>query len=108
MTILPEYEWLQEGDFADADGNRVRAYDDVVLLRDIAIERDEDGPYRIPAGTTATVLFLQREADGFADLECYWPDDSFSLGTEQTQWLRLHLRAEDKYPELRNSEGSVG
>lgn len=98
MSQPPPYDWKHEGVFADADGAAVRPYDDVVLTRDIPIEGDDAGPYRVPAGTIATVLFFQSEADGVADLECYRPEDSFSFGFEETRRLRLHIRNEDKYP----------
>lgn len=105
MIRPPEYEWLHDGAFTDADGASVRPYDDVVLLDEIPIEGDDAGPYRIPAGTIGTVLFFQQEDDGVADLECYWPAGGFSFGFAQTRRLRLHQRGEDKY---RKAEGSVG
>ena len=98
VLAIPPYEWKQEGVFLDADGKEVRAYDDVLLTRDILIENDPNAKYTIPAGTAATVLFFQSERDGVAELECYWPEDSFSFGFEETRRLKLHQCNEDKWP----------
>lgn len=98
LASLPQYEWRQDGTFLDIDGSSVRAYDDVLLLDEIAIEGDVEGAFVIPAGTVATVLFFQAEADGVAELECYWPENGFSFGFACTNRLRLHMANEQKYP----------
>lgn len=96
MSGVPEYVWLHEGVFKDADGEAVRPYDDVKLTREVSGECKNHHPIRIPSGTLATVLLFQSEADGVAQLECYWPADSFSFCIERTDRLRFSRRAEDK------------
>jgi hypothetical protein len=90
--------WVQEGTFEGADGVAVRAYDDVVLLRPIRPENDPDPASLVPAGTTATVLFLSTKADGVAQLELNWSSSrAVVLGYEDQRFLRLHLTNEEKY-----------
>lgn len=82
-------DWTQDGAFLGADGKPVRAYDDVVLLRDIAPENDPASPYVVPAGTTATVLFFSERAEGVAQLELNWDTTAVVLGYEDQRYLRL-------------------
>ncbi len=92
-------QWTQEGVFDDANGVPVRSYDDVTLLREIFPENDPNAAYRVPAGTTATVLFFAPKPDGIAQLELDWyPDQAIVLGYEEQRFLRLHMRNEVKYP----------
>jgi hypothetical protein len=89
ITLPAADEWTQDGVFMDADGVPVSAYQDVVLLREIPIELSEDGPYRIPAGTQATVLMFVPGHGGVAQLECHWPEGTWQIGYEKTSQLRF-------------------
>ncbi|MBC7669621.1 MAG: hypothetical protein H7236_14510 [Gemmatimonadaceae bacterium] len=90
--------WTQDGSFRGADGKPVRAYDDVVLLRDIVPENDPKSPYIVPAGTTGTILFFNERADGVAQPELDWDPVAVVLGYEDQRHLRLHMTNEEKYP----------
>jgi hypothetical protein len=90
--------WVQEGSFEGTDGHRVRAYDDVVLTREIPVR---DGVRTtvasVPAGTVGTVLFFVPGPTGLAELELNVLG-GFAFGIEETRRLRLHQTNEEKYP----------
>ena len=99
--------WTQDGTFCGADSRPVRAYDDVVLLRDIKPENDPASPYVVPAGTTGTVLFFSERVDGVAQIELDWlPDQAIVLGYEDQRFLRLHMTNEEKHPRPSLKEGA--
>ena len=89
--------WTQDGDFPDVDGTRVRAYDDVILLRETL---SEDGfGIKVPAGTIATVLFHCGDGAGLLQLEVY-PEPERSgvdIGYARPSQVRLHQTNEQKY-----------
>ena len=89
--------WTQDGTFRGADGVAVRAYDDVVLLRDIKPENDPSAADVVPAGTTGTVLFFSTRSDGVAQLELSWRPRQVVIGYEDQRFLRLHMTNEQKY-----------
>ena len=96
---MAQEDWTQDGAFMDADGRRVRCYDDVVLSRSISV----DGGVRtsvseVPAGTICTVLFFSTGSIGVAQLECYVGEDAFTFGYEELSKLKLHMTNEEKYP----------
>src|SRR5579871_4695385 len=100
MTALTkadfEGRWVQEGAFADADGNSVRAYDDVMLTREIPVEAGvRTQVASVPAGATGTVLFFVPGIDGVAELEIAVADNAFTFGIEETRRLRLHTTNEE-------------
>jgi len=89
--------WEQEGSFVGSDGRPIRAYDDVVLLRDVLPENDPDAGYLAKAGSTGTVLSYSTKREGVAQLELYaW--NTVVLGYEDQRFLKLHMTNEEKYP----------
>ena len=91
--------WVQEGSFLGADGRPVRAYDDVVLLREILPENDPAAVHVVSANTTGTILFFSTRPDGVAQLELNWlPGQGCIIGYEDQRYLQLHMTNEEKYP----------
>jgi hypothetical protein len=91
----------QEGSFSGADGRAVRAYDDVVLLRDVMAENDTTAHYLACAGATGTILFFSRQTDGVALLELNFPPPSqkpIVCVYEDQRFLKLHMTNEEKHP----------
>ena len=87
----------QDGSFDGADGRLVRAYDDVVLLRDVLPENDADAAYVPRAGSTGTVLFFSIRPDGVAQIELNeW--GRVVIAYEDQRFLKLHMTNEEKYP----------
>jgi len=87
----------QHGSFDDADGRLVRAYDDVVLLRDVLPENDADAAYVARAGSTGTVLFFSINPDGVALIELNEWGPTVCVFEDQ-RFLKLHMTNEEKYP----------
>jgi hypothetical protein len=87
----------QDGSFDDADGRLVRAYDDVVLLRDVLPENDADAAYVARAGSTGTVLFFSINPDGVAQIELNEWAPTVCVFEDQ-RFLKLHMTNEEKYP----------
>ncbi|HEX7885555.1 MAG TPA: hypothetical protein VF474_06220 [Phenylobacterium sp.] len=72
MTRRPTYDGEQTA--LDADGNMLREWDGVVLLRPLTSTAGgncEPAPAEIPAGTRATAITLLDPDAGLFDLECY-------------------------------------
>jgi uncharacterized Zn ribbon protein len=83
----------------DRDGNLLREYDDVILLRDLKPTSGGNcrvEPDVIPAGTRATAIMLLDETSGRFDLECYLGEREFAFSTDTADHLSLVQRAEDK------------
>jgi hypothetical protein len=98
MTAMSAVEWTQDGSFEGTDGRPVRAYDDVVLFREIEVEGGfKTNVETVPIGTIATVLFFTPGPDGIAQLECYVGEEGFTFGYCETNLLRLHMTNEEKY-----------
>jgi hypothetical protein len=91
--------WKQEGWFQGADGRRIRAYDDVTLLRDVLPENDGNAAYLARAGSTGTVLFFSSRPDGVAQIELeFGPWNAVVLAYEDQRFVKLHMTNEEKYP----------
>ena len=89
--------WEQRGSFVGADGRSVRAYDDVVFLRDVLPENDLDAAYVAKAGSTGTILFFSTQPHGVAQVELNgW--NAVVLAYEEQRFLKLHVTNEEKYP----------
>ncbi|MFZ5720109.1 MAG: hypothetical protein ACOY5Y_11675 [Pseudomonadota bacterium] len=85
----------------DADGNMLREWDGVILLRALkptAQGNCESMPNEIPAGTRATAIALLDPDEGTLDLECYLDEGgelyAFAHGTAAD--VRVIERIEDK------------
>jgi hypothetical protein len=91
--------WKQEGAFDGADGRPVRAYDDVVLLRDVLPENDPNADFLARAGAIGTVLFFSNRPDGVAQIELdNAPWNAVVLAYEDQRFLKLHMTNEEKHP----------
>jgi len=67
---------INEGELTaiDADGEMLREWDGVVLVRALAVTaagNQDPAPAEIPAGTRATAITLLDPEAGLFDLECY-------------------------------------
>ena len=92
-------EWTQDGAFAGSEGRLVRCYDDVVLLRSIAVSGGTAGrSVTMPAGTIGTVLFYSTGATPMAELEFRLEGHGIAFGQAGLMHLRLHQTNEQKYP----------
>lgn len=93
----------------DADGNVIVQYDEVELLREVALDyvgRCADPPDPVPAGTRAAVIFLF--SGNAVHLECYIGDLEFVFATEDAGYVRLFRRIEDRILDEPPVDGSVG
>lgn len=85
----------------DADGNMLREWDGVVLVRPLtptAQGNCEAMPKEIPAGTRATAIALLDPAKGLFDLECYLDaaGDTYAFAHGAGPDVRVVERIEDK------------
>lgn len=99
MTGRPTMEG--ERTALDADGNMLREWDGVVLLRALkptAQGNCETMPDEIPAGTRATAIALLDGEDGKLDLECYLDatGESYAFAHGAATDVRVVERIEDK------------
>lgn len=99
MTLRPTYEG--ERTALDADGNMLREWDGVVLLRALsstAAGNCDPAPSEIPAGTRATAITLLDPEAGLFDLECYLDaaGETYAFAHGVGQDVRVVERIEDK------------
>ena len=85
----------------DADGNMLREWDGVVLLRALkptAQGNCETMPEVIPAGTRATAIALLEPNEGKLDLECYLDagGERYAFAHGSATDVRVVERIEDK------------
>ena len=92
-----QWDWTQDGTFADAEGSRVRCYDDVALLEPTGSEPDGKGSViMLPEGTSGTVLFFTTGEPCWLQIE--YETEGVVFGQVEASKVRLHLRNEEKYP----------
>ncbi|HKP78027.1 MAG TPA: hypothetical protein VJU34_02760 [Phenylobacterium sp.] len=99
MTGRPTHEG--ERTALDADGNMLREWDGVVLLRALASTAAgncDPAPREIPAGARATAITLLDPEAGLFELECYLDDlgESYAFAHGVGADVRLVERIEDK------------
>ena len=85
----------------DADGNMLREWDGVVLIRALAATAQgncETMPREIPAGTRATAIAFLDPGKGLFDLECYLDvtGDTYAFAQGTGSDVRVVERIEDK------------
>ncbi|HVS17684.1 MAG TPA: hypothetical protein VMT18_03705 [Planctomycetota bacterium] len=95
----PTYD--DEQTSVDADGAMLRAWDSVVLVRELAATAQgncEAMPATIPAGTRATAIMLLDADEGVFDLECYLDaaGDLYAFAHGVGADVRVVERIEDK------------
>ena len=97
MTARPTHPG--ERTARDADGNMLREWDGVVLLRALAPTARgncETMPAEIPAGVRATAIALLDPEAGLFDLECYLDGDLYAFAHGVGADLRVVERIEEK------------
>jgi uncharacterized Zn ribbon protein len=99
MTGRPTHEG--ERTARDADGNTLREWDGVVLVRALAATAAgncDPAPAEIPAGTRATAITLLDPEAGLFDLECYLDDrgETYAFAHGVGADVRVVERIEDK------------
>jgi hypothetical protein len=99
VTARPLHDGEQTA--LDADGNMMREWDGVVLVR--ALKATAQGncdsmPAEIPAGTRATAITLLDADKGLFDLECYLDTtgDTYAFAHGVGADVRVVERIEDK------------
>lgn len=95
----PTYDGEQTS--VDADGNMLREWDGVVLVRALAATAQgncETMPAEIPAGTRATAIAILDPGKGLFDLECYLDaaGDRYAFAHGTGADVRVVERIEDK------------
>jgi hypothetical protein len=95
----PTYDGEQTA--VDADGNMLREWDGVVLVRALAVTAQgncETMPKEIPAGTRATAITFLDADKGLFDLECYLDTagDTYAFAHGTGADVRVVERIEDK------------
>jgi hypothetical protein len=98
-TGRPTYEGEQTS--LDADGNMLREWDGVVLLKALASTAAgncDPAPSEIPAGTRATAITLLDPAAGLFDLECYLDEsgETYAFAHGVGADVRVVEKIEDK------------
>jgi hypothetical protein len=99
VTGRPTYEGELTG--LDADGEMLREWDGVVLIRSMTateIGNCEIMPEEIPAGTRATVIEVLDPGEGLFKLECYLDEagETFAFTQGIGADVRVTERIEDK------------
>jgi hypothetical protein len=97
MTFVEPKGFIDdEGEFPDADGALIKAYDDVVLLRSIeTFDPINQKLVDAPTGAVGTVLWFYLGPPIVANLEVKLAP-GFGMGYEELAQVKLHRRAEDK------------
>jgi len=91
-------KFTQEGSFLGSDGRYVRCYDDVKLVRPLAVRISSGDRWATAlSGATATVLSYTLGPKSVAQLECYVGEQEFAFGFEDLSHLKLHMTNEEKY-----------
>jgi hypothetical protein len=95
----PTYDGEQTA--VDADGNMLREWDGVVLVRPLAATAQgncDTMPAEIPAGTRATAITFLDPSRGLFDLECYLDasGDTYAFAHGAGADVRVVERIEDK------------
>lgn len=99
MTGRPIYEGEQTA--VDAEGNMLREWDGVVLMRALASTAAgncDPAPVEIPAGTRATAITLLDPESGLFDLECYLDEsgETYAFAHGSGTDVRVVEKIEDK------------
>jgi uncharacterized Zn ribbon protein len=94
---------LHDGELTslDADGQTLREWDGVVLVRALAVTAAgncDPAPTEIPAGTRATAITLLDPDTGLFDLECYLDaaGEAYAFAHGNGADVRVVERIEDK------------
>jgi hypothetical protein len=91
-------KFTQEGSFLGSDDRYVRCYDDVKLVRPLAVRMSSGDRWATAlSGATATVLSYTLGPKSVAQLECYVGEQEFAFGFEDLSHLKLHMTNEEKY-----------
>lgn len=99
MSVRPVHDG--EITAVDADGEMLREWDGVVLVRPLAVTAAgncDPAPSEIPAGTRATAITLLDPDAGLFDLECYLDEagEAYAFAHGVGGDVRVVERIEDK------------
>ncbi|WP_296598288.1 hypothetical protein [Phenylobacterium sp.] len=98
-TGRPTYEGEQTA--IDAEGNMLREWDGVILVRSLAVTAAgncDPAPTEIPAGVRATAITLLDPDKGVFDLECYLDEtgETYAFAHGVGADVRVVEKIEDK------------